>query len=602
MYHHHSHTLSWRAALGAVFITKFRATMDFISRTPLSLFTYEDLHELHVFSGWLILINGSAHSVFHFLRWSSQGNLSLLGKHFSGSSGIVITLSMLLVCLPMIFAKNSIRYEVRKLLHYCFVFFAIGLCFHAPSSAFPNGGFSTAMFSILLVWWILDYTYTFFFMTEKIESSLFHVVPTGVQLTMRVSDRFRRHEGGYCYVNFPWISKTEWHAFSLFENPSRPEERQIFMQKLGDWTTKLHTTLQRETARPVWVQGPYSSPYDSAVDYDNQILVAGGIGITPAVSVMRAHKDTRRTNLVWAVRDPHMFEFFIRRAEFSVRGWNLVFYTGKEPTAFDTESEVITSTGARVHIIRSRPDFRNLIPSLIYSIESGISVPESYVPDSKIEALNFLKNRLQDLDQDYSLNNRDKVRILASEAESMGLLFSDLVTEFFGEEVTEALHESMGEESSGSLLHRDNGSSGNRLLTKIRGLSRQKSSRNVFESRPKLLREASVQSIVFSRSNSMHDVLRSHSVRNLPRQESVHTKAWKKMASAADEWAKDHVPLFKPWEDDSSDAVDFVQNMDKETLQSWGVLYCGGKSPLAANVAKFSAVYDVHCHMESFAW
>lgn len=562
--------------------------MEFISHTPLSLFTYEDLHELHVFSGWVVLINSIAHAVFHLLRWASQGNLRLLGKHFSGVSGVVITVSLLFVCVPMLFAKTSVRYEVRKMLHYFFVFFAVGLCFHAPTSAFPNGGFSTIMFAGLIVWWILDYTYTFFFMTEKIESSLFHVVPTGVQLTMRVSDRFRRHEGGYCYVNFPWISKSEWHAFSLFENPSRPEERQIFIQKVGDWTTKLHTTLRRETSRPVWVQGPYSSPFDSAVEYDNQILVAGGIGITPAVSVMRAHKDTRRTNLIWAVRDPHMLEFFLRRAEFSVRGWNMVFYTGKEPTAFDTETEVITNNGARVHIIRSRPDFRTLIPNLIYSIESEISVPEAFIPDSKFEALEILQERLSELDRDRTMTTRDKIRILTSDAENLGLLFSDLAAEFLGDEVSEVLDHSSRQESSSRTLHRNARASGNELLTRMRGLSRQRATRNVFESSRALLNR--------QLSTSRFDL---RSTRNLGREDSG---TWRKVTSAVDQWAKDHVPPFKPWEDGSAEAIDFVNGMDREELRCWGVLFCGGKSPLAANVAKFSAVYKVPCHMESFAW
>jgi hypothetical protein len=52
-------------------------------------------------------------------------------------------------------------------------------------------------------------------------------------------------------------------------------ERQIFIQDLGDWTHKVWEALKRDTHRPIWVQGPFSSPYDRAADYDNQILVAG---------------------------------------------------------------------------------------------------------------------------------------------------------------------------------------------------------------------------------------------------------------------------------------------------------------------------------------
>jgi ferric-chelate reductase len=77
-------------------------------------------------------------------------------------------------------------------------------------------------FVAVLVLWARDIFYCSLIMTENIESTMFHVVPTGVQLTKRVS------------MNFPWLSRYEWHAFSLFENPAHPAKRQIFMESLGD--------------------------------------------------------------------------------------------------------------------------------------------------------------------------------------------------------------------------------------------------------------------------------------------------------------------------------------------------------------------------------
>jgi predicted ferric reductase len=629
-------------ALVMVFLTKFRATMQLISKTPLSMFTYEDLHELHVFSGWTILINGLSHTVFHLARWASQKNMHLLWRHFSGVSGLLITVAMCLVCIPMLIYKKEVRYEIRKGLHYFFVLFCLAMCFHAPTASFPNGGFATWGFTTLLLWWLLDFAYCHMFMTEKIDSTIFHVVPTGVQLTMRVSERFQKNgiRGGYCYVNFPWLSRYEWHAFSLFENPANPAERQIFMEKLGDWTSKLHKTLQRDTSRPIWVQGPFSSPYDSADEYDHQILVAGGIGITPALSVMRAHKTTRRTNLIWAVRDPHMLEFFLRRAEFSERGWNLIFYTGKEQTYVGDQSDIITATGARVHIIKSRPDFNQLIPNLIYSIESKKSVPEAYVPDAKIEAVQFLKERLLELDEEPFLDNRDKIRALVQDAESFGFLFTELVTEFFGEDVSSTLQQSIKIAEGSHLMEQESindnsegtstremkplmgqGSRGRggkpvsnkrspsindeQILSGLRNIERGQSVRFFCES-PGIMtpRNASARSLV--RGLSMRNV----SCRNIvnfermigPRQESMTTRAWKAVTMAADEWAKEHVPTFKPWEEDPTEALAYVKKMDPEILKCWGMLYCGGKSPLADNASKAATDYGLEMHMESFAW
>ena len=82
--------------------------------------------------------------------------------------------------------------------------------------------------------------------TERIETSKFQVLPSGVQMTMKVSDRFRRwgEKGGFGYVCLPWVDR-QWHAFSLFQDPSDPAARVVFILDVGDWTTAVHTELQR---------------------------------------------------------------------------------------------------------------------------------------------------------------------------------------------------------------------------------------------------------------------------------------------------------------------------------------------------------------------
>jgi ferric-chelate reductase len=391
-------------ALVFVYLSKLRATTSFIAQTPLAMFMYGDVHELHMYCGWTILVFSLIHTVFHLARWAEQGNLYLLFQHFSGVTGLIIILSLFLICVPMIFCKQRIRYEIRKNLHYFFIVFAVALCFHTPTSAIPNGGFTAWVFGSLLVWYFLDAMYCYFLMTEKIDTTKFHVLPSGVRMTMKVSERFQNMgaHGGYCYVCLPWISKHEWHAFSLFENPSNPEERQIFMQKTGDWTTKVHDTLQRDSCRPVWVHGPFPSPYDSADAYDNQILVASGIGITPAISVIRAHKDSRRINLIWIVRDRHLLEFFLRHLYLDHQGWNLIFYTG---TDRDFGSHIDICTNTNVCIIQGRPNLHQLIPNVIYGIESRRGLPERYNPDAMMAASEVLADRLCIPEGDASLSS-----------------------------------------------------------------------------------------------------------------------------------------------------------------------------------------------------
>ena len=99
--------------------------------------------------------------------------------------------------------------------------------------------------------------------------------------------------------------------------------------------------------------------------YDNQILVASGIGITPALAAINAFKSSRRINLIWAVRDPEMLEFFLEHLYLDHDGWNLIFYTGAAPLKPSMERG-----NANIRVIKGRPNLPSLIPNVIYGNES----------------------------------------------------------------------------------------------------------------------------------------------------------------------------------------------------------------------------------------
>jgi hypothetical protein len=337
--------------------------------------------------------------------------------------------------------------------------------------------------------------------------------------------------------------------------------------------------------------------------------------------VMRANKTTRRTNLIWAVRDPHMLEFFVRRAEFSERGWNLIFYTGKEKTYLvDQGRDIITATGARVYIIQSRPDFDQLVPNLIYSIESKASVPEAYTPDAKIEAVQFLKERLDELDRDGFLDDRDKIRALVQDAEGLGFLFTDLVEEFFGGErqqdasttITVVADDgavgTMTPAQSG--VERDDEAPGvaaavineEQILNGLRKCEPSYSARFFVQQTPLPTLTKGMRN---RRTSALYNDGMMIPQRDLTASTTAmpSTRAWKAVTMAADDWAKEHAPTFKPWvADPSAGPRTYVKKMDRDILKRWGMLYCGGKSPLATNAIKAANDFGLEMHTESFAW
>ena len=102
--------------LVVVFFTKMKATHCYLSRTPLSMYLgiLNQAHEYHAHAGACIAFDVWIHTLFHLLRWASQGNLNLLWTSAAGLSGLITVVATPLIAFPMMYFKNRLSYEIRK--------------------------------------------------------------------------------------------------------------------------------------------------------------------------------------------------------------------------------------------------------------------------------------------------------------------------------------------------------------------------------------------------------------------------------------------------------------------------------------------------------
>lgn len=134
--------------------------------------------------------------------------------------------------------------------------------------------------------------------------------------------------------------------------------------------------------RTAYVVGPFLSPFSStAMDSDNMIAVASGIGVTPAISLVQKYsKETlRRVNLVWICRDPGLVEHFITNIAFGQYGFTLIYYTGK-----GRDIVLDRDLPPNVFLFKGRPNLHQTLSGIIYSIISGEGLPEQLCDDQKI--------------------------------------------------------------------------------------------------------------------------------------------------------------------------------------------------------------------------
>ncbi|OIT19568.1 ferric reduction oxidase 6 [Nicotiana attenuata] len=131
---------------------------------------------------------------------------------------------------------------------------------------------------------------------------------------------------GWIFLQIGELSWLQWHPFSVSSSPLDGKHHlAILIKVLGDWTEKLkghilnlsveqpemEPLLQHNRILTASVEGPYGHESPYYLTYENLILVAGGIGISPFLAILSdiLHRlnDSRpclprNILIVWAIK------------------------------------------------------------------------------------------------------------------------------------------------------------------------------------------------------------------------------------------------------------------------------------------------------------
>ena len=283
-----------------MFISKAHNLNNHLRRTLLrEWIDFGDMHTVHKIFGVVVGIETMSHSFFHLLRWSLNNELSLLWQSTAGVTGFIAAFVTPLICWPMVFPflKRRISFEVRKGLHYLFIVWAVALLFHAPSRI-------PWLIGIPALVYVSDHMFGYFMKNNLVETAYFERYgENGVALHFGNPKSWEnRSPTSYVYIMCPWISKYQWHAFTMFPEPLKENHSMLCIGASGDWTKKLHDKIQAPCLRQLYVHGPFITEFsDTAVSTSNAIAVASGIGITPTLSLVMNYAGRKRINIIWGV-------------------------------------------------------------------------------------------------------------------------------------------------------------------------------------------------------------------------------------------------------------------------------------------------------------
>lgn len=185
-------------------------------------------------------------------------------------------------------------------------FLIIGHFLSAPAIFFEKFSASGLLLIVMAFIGTLSFTYSVFGMNKR-TAILFRIkaintIERATEVVLEpLSGGLTHRPGQFAFVEVQGKGWSEPHPFTI---SSAPEEGNLrfTIKVLGDWTRKVREELT--AGAEVMVRGPYGR-FDMERAGKKQIWLAGGIGLTPFLSAIRAMQpdDDRNIHLVYAARE-----------------------------------------------------------------------------------------------------------------------------------------------------------------------------------------------------------------------------------------------------------------------------------------------------------
>ncbi|XVE56339.1 hypothetical protein DITRI_Ditri04bG0001300 [Diplodiscus trichospermus] len=226
-------------------------------------------------------------------KWQRTGRIYLAGE-----ITLVTGLVMWITSLPQIRRK---RFEIFYYMHHLYIVFLVFFLLHAGDRHFYMIFPGVFLFGLDKLLRILQSRPETYLLSARLYPC------KAVELILPKDTRLKYAPTSIIFVKIPSISKFQWHSFSITSSSTIDNHSMSVIVKCdGWWTSSLYDKIQAELdsdadhkmkSMPVAIEGPYGPSSMTFLRYDSLLLVAGGIGITPFLSILHeiaAAQDSRR--------------------------------------------------------------------------------------------------------------------------------------------------------------------------------------------------------------------------------------------------------------------------------------------------------------------
>jgi len=301
--------LSWQFVISA--------RPKFIER----IFGMDHLYRVHGVMAIVSLVFVGIHRYMN-LKVFSESTLTNMGQASFIIFIVVSTLSVVLMATPAILERmlkplksvagriGIFKYRSLKLIHNISTVALILLLIHVLMTSAVRA--SLPVFLGYVSYFIISSSFYIYHKVIKlwVAAEELHKI-TGVtqessdmwRIDFEVDDDFYYMPGQFAFFRLLSDKNRELHPFTISSSPTEQGKMSITVKELGDFTKEIGKIKPGDE---IIMEGPYGRFSYLNYPYERQIVfIVGGVGVTPALSMIKHMADThesRRVLLVWGVR------------------------------------------------------------------------------------------------------------------------------------------------------------------------------------------------------------------------------------------------------------------------------------------------------------
>ncbi|MED6107675.1 hypothetical protein PIB30_016294 [Stylosanthes scabra] len=257
---------------------------------PLVGLTSESSIKYHIWLGHLSMILFAAHTIGFFIYWAITHQMTqalewskTYVSNVAGEIAILVAVAMWVTSISRVRRK---MFQVFFYTHHLYGLYILMYGIHVGVSYM-------CMIAPGIFLFLIDRHLRFLQSRKHARFISARLLPSStLELTFSKAAGLYYNPTSIVFINVPKVSKLQWHPFTVSSSCNlETDTLSVVIKGVGDWSNKLYKELSSLTSDldhlSVSVEGPYGPSHAHFLRHKQIVMVSGGNGITPFISIIR---------------------------------------------------------------------------------------------------------------------------------------------------------------------------------------------------------------------------------------------------------------------------------------------------------------------------